>query len=177
MRKILRGLLIGTLGFCTGIRAVELVRPYVVSTESIYPVSVETLALAQNPEVSDGPRFTSIGGGCGNGYAQGYATSDGQIVSEGVSAFESAGEARNEFDEWKGKATRLLEYSRKYTDDHGSVGQRVIFEYHNEAAKRNSVAILFYNGGKSYRFFTAPTVHLALELERYMIDNDERPPV
>lgn len=122
------------------------------------------------------PRFEPFGRGCGNGYVQGYETDDGQFVSEGVVVEYSRKMIRRELRKWVRDSGQIIERVTKFRDHRGEVGERTVILNKDVGEGKESVSIVFYDGGDSYRFIDAPTLDLALEFERYLISIDFRSP-
>lgn len=111
------------------------------------------------------PKFMPTGRGCGNGYSQGYDTSDGQWLSEGVVVYESSKKARKELNKWIVEATRIIERVPNYKNRWGYLGERIVIANPPNKEGKETFSILWYEGETVF-YIDAPTLELALEFEK-----------
>lgn len=112
------------------------------------------------------------------GYIQGYETDDGQGLGEGVSWNPSRKRIKREFYKQVRNAKEIIERVPNYRNHNGDLGERIVIVNNaNEAGGEESITILWYDGGDSYRFIDAPTFKLALEFEKYLVSVDYRSPI
>ena len=122
-------------------------------------------------------RFSPSARGCGAGYSQLYVTDDDQPVSEGVHWDPSTKIIRRNFRKLVRDAKNVVERSANFRGYPDRVGERIIIVNQPGKLGEDSVSILFYDGGDSYRFINAPTLALALEFEQYLISIDFKSPM
>ena len=127
---------------------------------------IVTFDTAKSEPLKSLPRFMPTGRGCGNGYAQGYKTSDGQWLGEGVQVFETTKKVRTELNKWITQATRIIERVPNYKNRWGKLGERIVIVNPLDENGKESVSVLWYGGGKSVSYIDAPTLELALEFDR-----------
>ena len=172
MRKLFSRIFIGFATFVVGIL-------FVFVTSNLSTSQNETVFIVEPVYKSEMriPRFTPFARGCGNGYAQSYKTDDGDFVAEGVTAEDSRKEVRRVLREWIRDSRQIIERSPKFRNHRGEVGERIILLNKPNDEGKESVSIVFYDGGDSYRFIDAPTLDLVLEFEQYLISIDFRSPM
>jgi len=172
MRNLFLRIVIGFVTFVAGISAVfvtsELWTP---KTETVF--IVEPVIKAETGVA----RFMPYARGCGNGYTQSYTTDDGQFVDEGIAAGYYPKQIRRNLLKWIRDSRQVIERIPKFRNHRGEVGERIVISNKPNKVGKESVSILFYDGGDSYRFIDAPTLDLALEFEKYLISIDFKSPV
>ena len=172
MRELLLRFVIGFAAFVIGIEVVFATGTF-WKAEDEHAFIVEPIYKAEIGM----PRFSAYGRGCGNGYVQSYETDDGQFVDEGVAAGFYTKEARRKVRKRVQDAKQVIERIPKFRNSRGEVGERIIIVNKPNKEGKESVSILFYDGGDSYRFIDAPTLDLALEFEQYLISIDFKSPI
>ena len=125
-----------------------------------------TFDTAKSEPLNPLPKFMPTGRGCGNGYVQGYNTTDGQWLSEGVQVFETTKKTRAELNKWIAEATRIIERVPNYKNRWGDLGERIVIVNPLDKNGKESVSVLWYGGDNSVSYIDAPTLELALEFER-----------
>jgi hypothetical protein len=104
------------------------------------------------------PEFTPTGRGCGNGYVQGYETSDGQNLSEGVAII-------NKRDFRKSiKDAEIIERIEGAVNRNGEKGLRILTK--NLSEKGNTYFEILWFGNGRLHYISAPTLELALKFEK-----------
>jgi hypothetical protein len=172
MQKILLRFVVALAAFLLGIAAVFAASKFWIASERyafvfgpVYEIQVDT------------PRFMRTSRGCGKGfYIQSYVTEDRQSVAEGVVRALSPQESQLEFYKRVNDAKQLVELLPEFRDYRGETGERIILVNRPDEEGGESVSILFYNGGDSYKFLNAPTLELAIEFERYLMHEDLKSP-
>jgi len=186
MRKLFLRIGVGFVTFVVGISAVfvtsKLSTPEneaAPNYDPVYNAENETVLIVEPVYKAETgiSRFTPYGRGCGNGYAQSYTTDDGQFVDEGVAAGYYPKEIRRDLRKWVRDAKQVIERVPKFRNSLEEVGERIIIVNKPNKEGKESVSILFYDGGDSCRFIDAPTLDLALEFEQYLISIKFRSPV
>lgn len=171
MRKLFLKLVIGFVTFAVGISAVSvagrLATPQAESVILVAPVYKSETGI---------PRFMPTARACGEGYSQFYFTDDEHPLAEGVRWMLSPRAGRREVRKLVSDAKQIVERVPKFRNHRGDVGERIVVINKADEEGKESVSILFYEGGDSYRFIDAPTLELALEFEQYLISIDFRSP-
>lgn len=122
------------------------------------------------------PRFSRGSRGCGQGYVQSYQTNDGQLVDEGSFWELDNSKTKQHVDKIINNAQRVIERVPNDRDYFGERGERIVLVKKPNEEGEATVLILWYDGGKSYRFIAAPTLDIALEFEQYLIMEYHRSP-
>ncbi len=135
-------------------------------TEELEVTPLVTFDAAKSEPLKSLPKFMPTGRGCGNGYMQGYSTSDGQWLSEGVRVFETSRKTRTELNKWIAKATRVVERVPNYKNRWDKLGERIVVVNPPNEKGQETVSIYWYGRGNSVSYIDAPTLELALEFER-----------
>jgi hypothetical protein len=171
MRKLFLRIVIGFITFVAGISAVFV-------TSKLSTPEKETVFIVEPVYRTEAgiPRFMPAARGCGNGYVQAYATDDGQFVSEGVTG-DYPKNIRRKLRKGVRDSRQVIERVPKFRNHRGEVGERIVLVDKPVGKGKESVSIVFYDGGDYYRFIKAPTLDLALEFEQYLISIDFRAPM
>jgi hypothetical protein len=173
MKRIIFHLTISLLTFAIGFSVVCLSGLFAIVVSLFEPASLpESLSNNSNQTISvpyGKPRFVGTFRGCGFGYFQRYETDDGQQLGEGNSGFETRKKARSEFKKWIAKAVRVIERVPNYKNRRGEFGERaVLVNPADDRSPKETVSILFYDGGQFIAFIDAPSLELALEFEKFL---------
>jgi hypothetical protein len=166
MRKTLIQVLVFTFTFTFGSSVVWNMRG-----PSKAPVPVEPVFVYE-PFGHTKHRFSPTARGCGPGYVQFYETDDGQHVTEGASPISKS--FKPGYREQIRKAKQIISRTPNYRNSAGEVGERVVLVNKSSEMRAESVSILWYAGRDFYRFITAPTLDLALEFEKFVIETNYR---
>ncbi len=162
MRRIALRLSIVTFTFAVGLLGVWLFRlPYPVkkSNPDKYVASLAAISLKQRP------RFRMTFRACGNGYTQGYDTSDLQEMAEGSIGYETRAEARKNIAGMLARAARVVEKVSHYKNRFGEAGERLVLVFPADKAGHEPASILWFDGNKILHFIDAPSLELAREFE------------
>jgi len=135
-------------------------------TEEFEVTPLVTFDTAKSKPLKPLPKFMPTGRGCGNGYAQGYSTSDGQWLSEGVQRFETTKKARTELNKWIVQDTRIIKRIPNHKNRFGNFGERIVLINPPDEEGQETASIYWYGGGNTISYIDAPTLELALEFER-----------
>ena len=171
MRKRFLGIVIGFATFVVGISFV-FVTSRLSTSENEKVFIVEPYYQAEIGVA----RFQPFGRGCGNGYVQTYETNDGQFVAEGITVEDSAKKVRRVLRKWVRDSRQVIERVPKFRNHRGEVGERIVILNKPVDGGKESVSIVFYDGGDSYRLIEAPALDLAHEFEQYLIGIDFKSP-
>jgi hypothetical protein len=110
-------------------------------------------------------RFTPTARACKPGWAQGYVSSDGDILSESGNGFSSPALANRELQKWIKKAEKIIERAPKFDSSGKKIGERVIAVYPPNANGTKWVSII-WTDKTSIGSINAHSLQLALEFER-----------
>jgi hypothetical protein len=123
------------------------------------------------------PRFLPTGRGCGMGYIQGYETSDGQKLGEGVRWNPKPNVVKLKVAKFVRDAKQVVERQPDFRYGGDSIGERIVIVNRPDESGEESVSILYYDGSDSYKFIDAPTLELAEEFEQYLISINFASPI
>jgi len=188
MKRVLGGLVVWTIAFAIGFGVANVVNRLMISY--LLSEGVKALNEAQKTEISSNAtdennwdqddigftpeskkhKFLPTYRACKPGYIQGYVTEDGQQLREGVALAADGPFGQGLRDRIRYARTRV--FVANYRDYRGRVGERFILLNEPIDHGKETVTILFYDGGDYYRFIDAPTRDLALEFEQYLISID-----
>jgi hypothetical protein len=110
--------------------------------------------------------FTPTARGCGMGYGQAYAMSDGRAMSEGSACFETSSETKRKWRNLLAKAKTIVERVPQYKNRFGQMGERVVALFPPDQYNEETARIMWYDGGECYLYISAPTLDIALEFEK-----------
>jgi hypothetical protein len=180
MKRIIFRLSVLLLTFAVGFVAV-----WLIGLLTLGSLSIETKLASLNngsaespvspiPIISNQkPRFTGTIRGCGFGYWQGYETDDRQQLSEGITGIATRKKARAEFKKWIAKSVRVVERVPNYKNRLGKLGERVVvINPPDDRNAKETVSILWHDGGQFIAFINAPSLDLALEFEQFLEATD-----
>lgn len=112
-------------------------------------------------EIDENERFTLIGHGCGNGYAQGYITNEGERLGLGLEIIKPKDFKKQLLE------TEILESIGDYSNNDGDKGTRFILKGENKETSKEFYEIVWYDLKSNKYYITAPSLELALELEQW----------
>lgn len=176
MKRIIFRFSVLVLTFSVGFAAVWLIGLLTAVTSSIENKPVSNNYLAETPVSpipivipKQKPRFTGTFRGCGFGYTQGYETDDGQQLSEGIIGNATRKKARAELKKLIAKSVRVVERVPNYKHRLGESGERIVLvNPPDERNDKETVSILWHDGGQFVAFINAPSLELALEFEQFL---------